>query len=106
MMTRAEQAYLEIKELKKSGIDVGDFDYISEYSSPDRDSAMTSRRHSLETGLCHKLLLTLPVRNATKDELLRVVKYYIVALDGIKWKLDWKKAKADLGIDELRKKYF
>ena len=105
-MTRAEAAYERIEELKKTGIDIGDFEYISKYALEPGNEEMTRQRHSLEMGLCHKLLLVLPKRGAGKDEIIRVVKYYIVALDSMKYRLDWRKAKADFGIDELLKKYF
>lgn len=41
----------------------------------------------------------------TSDEIVRGQKYCRVVLDAIKYQFDYKKAKKELGISELMKKY-
>jgi len=44
-------------------------------------------------------------RGATDDEIRNVCLYLYICVDARKYRLDWRKAKKDLRIDEIVKKY-
>ena len=58
-----------------------------------------------EMGVASNLITDMTLRNASPDHLIRAVKYSMVVIDSEKHKLDYKQAKKDLGITELKKMY-
>ena len=51
------------------------------------------------------LICDMTIKGAGDDEIIRAVKYSMVIIDAEKHNLDWKTAKKDLRIDELKKAY-
>lgn len=58
-----------------------------------------------EMGVASNLITDMTLRNASDDDIIRAVKYSMVVIDSEKHKLDYKQAKKDLGITELKKAY-
>lgn len=58
-----------------------------------------------EMGVATNLINDMTLRNASEDHIIRAVKYSMVVIDSEKHKLDYKQAKQDLGIDELKRTY-
>lgn len=63
----------------------------------------------LEMGTISNLITDMTIKGAAQgahaDEIIRAVKYSMVVIDAEKHQLDWKRAKKELKIDELRKTY-
>ena len=63
----------------------------------------------LEMGTISNLITDMTIKGAAQgahaDEIIRAVKYSMVVIDAEKHQLDWKRAKKELKIDELRKAY-
>ena len=58
-----------------------------------------------EMGVASNLITDMTLRNASEDHIIRAVKYSMVVIDSEKHKLDYKQARKDLGIDELKRIY-
>lgn len=72
-----------------------------------RDEGGDGFRKQLEMGAISNLITDMTVKGAAinSDEIIRAVKYSMVVIDAEKHQLDWKKAREDYQIDELKKKY-
>lgn len=64
-----------------------------------------SRREGTMMGMASNLITDMTLQGASKDELIRAVKYSMVVIDTGKHKLDWGQAEADFGIKALKDKY-
>lgn len=58
-----------------------------------------------EMGIVSNLISDMTIRKAPVEDITRAVKYSMVVIDSRKHKLDYKQARKDCGIDELRQKY-
>lgn len=81
-----------------------DFDYknIYKYENP---IAITPQRHTKIVNEAGRYLERAAIRGAKVSELTRLVKYSLIVLDAQKHFLNYQKARADFGIDELVDKY-
>ena len=63
----------------------------------------------MEMGSISNLITDMTIKGAAQgqnaDEIIRAVKYSMVVIDAEKHQLNWKQAKQDLQIDDLKKKY-
>lgn len=66
---------------------------------------MSIEYHNIEAGKISNLIVRMGNQGATRDEILSALKYSMVVFDSAKHDLDWKKAREELGIGELEKKY-
>lgn len=67
---------------------------------------MTSRQKGIEMGKASNLITDMYARGCEDpEELSRAVRYSMVVIDAQKHDLNWKQAKKDYQIDELKKKY-
>ena len=66
---------------------------------------ISENSHKLLTGKAYNLVFRLVNMNGTREEIDRWVRFFFIMLDARKHHLDWKKAKKELGISELEKKY-
>lgn len=80
--------------------------------SPKRDypyydgmKMLTEKGRQAQLGKVSNLIADMITKNATEGEFVRVVKYSMVLMDAIKYKLDYKRAYTDYDITELTKKY-
>ena len=58
-----------------------------------------------EMGVASNLITDMTIKGASNDDLIKAVKYSMVVIDSQKHKLDYKQAKKDLGINELKRAY-
>jgi hypothetical protein len=58
-----------------------------------------------EMGVASNLITDMTLKNASNEDIIKAVKYSMVVIDSEKHKLDYKQAKKDLGINELKKAY-
>lgn len=58
-----------------------------------------------QMGIATNLITDMQLGGCDPDELVRIIKYDMVVIDAEKHNLNWKQAKADLGINELHRKY-
>lgn len=66
---------------------------------------LSENAHKLLTGKAYNLVFRLVNMDATREEIDRAIRYFFVMLDAMRHRLDWRKAKKELGIVELEKKY-
>ena len=66
---------------------------------------LSENAHKLLTGKAYNLVFRLVNMNGTREEIDRTIRYFFIILDARKHRLDWRKAKKELGISELEKKY-
>jgi hypothetical protein len=78
---------------------------LSVFSHTEGLKELTSHGEAVERSRMYKLTMNMISAGCTSDEIVRVQKYCRVILDSIKCRLDYKKAKQELGISELMKKY-
>lgn len=78
---------------------------ISVFSHTEGLKELTAHGKMVENDRIYKLSMNMIAVGCTSDEIVRVQKYCRVILDAIKYRLDYKKAKKELGISELMKKY-
>lgn len=64
-------------------------------------------RKQVEMGGVSNLITDMTLKGAAinSDEIIRAVKYSMVVIDAEKHQLDWKKAREDFRIDDLKRKY-
>lgn len=58
-----------------------------------------------EMGVASNLITDMTLRNADDAHIIRAVKYSMVVIDSEKHKLDYKQARKDFGIEELKRTY-
>lgn len=78
---------------------------LSTFSHTEGLKELTSHGETVERSRIYKLVMNMITAGCTSDEIVRVQKYCRVILDAIKYRLDYKKAKQELGISEIMKKY-
>lgn len=78
---------------------------LSIFSHTEGLKELTTHGKMVESDRMYKLKMNMIATGCTSDEIVRVQKYCRVVLDTIKYRLDYKKAKQELGISELMKKY-
>ena len=66
---------------------------------------LSENAHRLLTGKAYNLVFRLVNLGGTREEIDRCVRFFFIMLDARKHRLDWRKAKKELGISELEKKY-
>lgn len=66
---------------------------------------MTKKHMQIEMGKASNLITDMTIKGADDNEIARATAYSMVVIDAHKHKLDHKKAKEDLGISALVKKY-
>lgn len=66
---------------------------------------LSENSHKLLTGKAYNLVFRLVNMNGTREEIDRAIRYFFIMLDARRHHLDWRKAKKELGISELEKKY-
>ena len=78
------------------------------YKFPDGTSETKKIKPSTkqrEMGVASNLITDMTLRNASSEDIIKAVKYSMVVIDSEKHFLDYKKAKKDLGIQDLKKAY-
>ena len=81
------------------------FDAKQEYPYREGIKLMTEGQKGLEMGTVTNLIADMGQMGCTDEELSRAIKYSQVAIDAVKHKLDWERAKRDLKITDLYKTY-
>ena len=80
------------------------FDHRKEYVC-DGTNGLSPQRHKVLVGKISNLIADMTLAGATEDELIKVVKYSMVAIDALRYNLDYKKAADDLNYSKFYKKY-
>lgn len=78
---------------------------LSAFSHTEGLKELTTHGKTVENDRIYKLKMSMIATGCASDEIVRVQKYCRVVLDAIKYRLDYKKARKELGISELMKKY-
>ena len=81
-----------------------DFNPKTEYGNCPESLSLSDTQHRVLVGKI-SLLIRDMCNVSSEEELIRAIKYSMVAIDAKKHGLDYKKAESDLGIQELYKKY-
>ena len=66
---------------------------------------LSAVRHRILVGKAGRLIRDMAMNKAAEDEIIKAIKYSMVAIDAKKYKLDYKKAANDFDISELYNKY-
>lgn len=97
-------------KIKKSDLeklsyeDLEGFDPKEVYGDYPGSLKLSKVQHQILVGKIRNLICDM--RNeASEEELIRAIKYSMVAIDARKHRLDYKKAENDFGIPELYRKY-
>ena len=70
-----------------------------------KSKLMTDKGKGRFMGEITNLITDMSIKGANPEDLTKAVKYSMVVIDAPKHKLDYKRAKQELGIDELKKRY-
>ena len=81
------------------------FDPDIEYPYREGMKVMTERVKQQEIGKTTNLIMDMTLYGADIKDLAPVIKYSMIAIDGVKHRYDYTQAYKDLGIAELNKKY-
>lgn len=94
-------AKVNVKEPYK---DLQDFD-PGQYSTEGRKNfrVMTEDGKQREMGIVSNMITDMTLKGAPEKDIIRAVKYSMVVIDAVKHKYDYKQARKDLGIAELKK---
>lgn len=65
----------------------------------------SDKGHGVLTGRAYRLVQDMMERGATTKELQRAVRYLWVCIDAVKYRLDYRRAAKELGINELSARY-
>ena len=82
-----------------------EFDAKELYRLPDSAPEMTDKQKQSEMGKASNLITDMTIKGAELPEIIRAVKYSMVVIDAQKHHLDYKQAKEDFGIPQLKEKY-
>ena len=85
--------------------ELSEFDPKAEYPAYEGMPVMTKKSRGTQMGKATNLITDMQIRGADIDEVVRATKYSMVVIDAYKHKLNWRKAAADFGIAELKRKY-
>lgn len=100
--TKTLEKIRNYKEEHNIGLTLRD---IFKYPEGSDSPAITHYQHRLIVGKAANLIGSMSRRGATEEELERAIKYSIVAIDAMKYHLDYKRAYEELGIPALVNKY-
>lgn len=79
--------------------------HIDRYPLPKGEIVITKNIRQKEIGIISNLMANMIKKNASEYALKNLTNYSMVVMDAIKYKLDYKKAYKDYGIEELKKEY-
>lgn len=83
----------------------GELEEIHQKYRNEKLPLMLPHRHKILVGSAHHLISRMMENGATKEELTKALKYFVVCMDANKYRLDIPKYELDNGINGLRNKY-
>ena len=106
VMSEAKKSMIKDILLKAKEIwDDGELEEVHQKYRNDELPPMLPHWHKILVGRAHHLIRLMMENGATKEELIRALKYFVVCMDAEKYRLDIPRYKLDNGINGLRKKY-
>lgn len=85
--------------------DIFDFDPVKEYPESTMTETMPDALYRTELSVIRRLYKTMTEKKGGAEEIERVIKYIYILHYAHMHIIDWKKAKSDLRIDDLKRKY-
>ena len=100
-----KEEMLELGKFFINGLAYEGEDPIKQYIVKEKASVVQKAKARLNLMNCLKTAKKMKAKEATRDEMLRLVTYAYMLLETDEYTMDLDKAKKDLSIDELEKKY-
>ena len=85
--------------------EIRDFDPKTQYPYTPNTREMTEKQMDIELTRITGLIVKMTTKGASKEELTRVIKYSMVVIDAMKYRLNWRQSFRDYNITELYLKY-